>query len=215
MVIKLGYARVSTFKQSTRNQHDLLKAAGCSEIFDDPGVSGTQNHLGPVMQALFARVIELREQGEQVAVCVTVVDRFSRDTVAMIEGVTRLGKLGASFEPLDGFLAYRANDPGSELMLTIYAGIAQYERAQIKGRMDEGREIKVAKGLKLGAKPKLTQAAVDAIRLGYCLGKKPGQLATEWKISKTLAGRVLGIYPSLPPYTSLDAWEAAKEKANA
>jgi DNA invertase Pin-like site-specific DNA recombinase len=214
--IKLGYARVSTVNQKTDNQIDQLRSAGCTEIFNDAGMSGKKNHKSEKYQALFAKVRELRAQGEEVTVCVTKLDRFSRSTIAMIEGVMALSELGASFEPLDGFLAYRPGDPGSELMLTIYAGLAQFERAQIIARMSEGMEAKVAKGLRRGQKPKLTAAAVRAIRASYASEPTPpGKLAKEWKVSRSTIIRVLGLYGENDPYVSIDEWEAAKEAANA
>ncbi|PPF51977.1 recombinase family protein [Rathayibacter rathayi] len=213
MVIKLGYARVSTAKQKTGNQLDSLQAAGCSEIFEDKGVSGAKNRHSDEMAALFARVRELRDQGEEVEVCVVKLDRFSRSLSDLLQGVGELGALGASFRALDGFV-YDATSPMSRFQLQMLGALAEFERSLIRSRMDEGREAKVEKGLKLGRKPKLTQAAVDAIRLGHSLGKSPDELAKEWHVSKALVGRVLGIYPSLSPYFSLDEWEAAKEGAN-
>ncbi|MGL3198362.1 MULTISPECIES: recombinase family protein [Curtobacterium] len=219
MTIKLGYARVSTNKQSTDNQMDALLAAGCApeNIYEDQSVSGETNGSSPRYLALFERVRELREQGEDVAVVVTKIDRLSRDTITMIGSVLDLGRMGASFEPLDGFLAYRPNDPGSEFMLTIYAGVVQLDRAQIIARMKEGRDYKVGKGLRLGQKPKLTLAAVNAIRSSYETTKpkpSPQTLAAQWDVSRPTIIRVLGLPGAKAPYVSLDEWQAAKEAAN-
>lgn len=214
-MVKLGYARVSTAHQKTDNQKETLRAAGCSEIFDDSGVSGSKNHESAEYAALFARVKELRDQGEEVEVCVVKLDRFSRSTRALLESVEILGTLGASFTALDGAFTYDASSPWSRLQLQMFGALAEFERSLIRSRMDEGRAAKVAKGLKLGKRPKLTRAAVAAISAGYADGKSPDELAKDWKVSKSLIGRVLGIYPSLPPYVTLDEWEEAKEAANA
>ncbi len=41
---KIGYARVSTDKQSTDQQVHTLKQAGCDFVFTDEGVSATIKH---------------------------------------------------------------------------------------------------------------------------------------------------------------------------
>lgn len=214
MTIRLGYARASTKGQKLEIQHASLTAAGCTEIFDDLGVSGAKNSGSKGFTALFERVRELRVAGEEVEVCVVKLDRFSRSLSALLRGVEDLDQLGASFRALDGF-TYDAGSAMSRLQLQMLGALAEFERSLIRSRMDEGREVAVAKGLRLGKKPKLTRAAVEAIRAGYAdgEGKSPDTLAKEWKISKALVGRVLGIYPSLPPYFTLDEWEEAKAKA--
>lgn len=218
MVTRLGYARVSTGNQKTDNEEEALAAAGCSQLFVDQAVSGKTNGESLNYLALFERVRELRGQGEEVAVVVTKIDGRSRDTITMIESVLNLGKMGASFEPLDGFLAYRPNDPGSEFMLTIYAGVVQLDRAQIIARMKEGRDASVAKGLKLGQKPKLTAAAVNAIRASYAASNpkpSPKRIGAEWGVSRRTIIRVLGLPGADQPYFALDEWQAAKEASRA
>lgn len=213
-MVKLGYSRGSTAHQKTDNQKETLRAYGVTQIFDDSGVSGSKNHQSAEYAALFARVKELRDQGEEVEVCVVKLDRFSRSLRDLLDGVEELGRLGASFRALDGFV-YDATSPMSRLQLQMLGALAEFERSLIRSRMDEGRAAKVARGLKLGKKPKLTRAAVAAISAGYSDGKSPDELAKDWKVSKSLIGRVLGIYPSLPPYVTLDEWEEAKDAANA
>jgi DNA invertase Pin-like site-specific DNA recombinase len=41
-------------------------------------------------------------------------------------------------------------------MLTVLAGLAEFERELIRTRTSEGRERAVARGVRLGRKPKLT-----------------------------------------------------------
>lgn len=215
MTIKLGYARVSTHNQRTDNQEAVLREAGCSEVFSDEAVSGSKNHRSPKYRALMDRARELRAQGEEVVVVVSKLDRFSRSMKALLEGVEELGEMGASFEALDGGFKYEANSPFSTLMLHILGALAEFERSLIVSRMAEGMEAKVAKGLRRGPKPKLTQAQVDAIRQAWATGTKTdAELAKDWKVGRTTIQRVLGIRGFEESYTTLDQWEAAKAAAN-
>lgn len=213
-MIKLGYARVSTGKQKTDNQADRLQAAGCSEIFPDKAVSGASNRSAEGFTKLMARVAELRAEGQEVQVCVTKFDRYSRSLEELLVSIRELDALGAHFHAIDDGFIYDPSSPFSKLILQVFGALAEFERSLIRSRMDEGRDAKVAKGLRLGKKPKLTRAAVNAIRDGYAQEKSPDQLAKEWKLSKSTVGRVLGIYPSLAPYVTLDEWEEAKAAAD-
>lgn len=211
----LGYARVSTHNQRTDNQRAQLIEAGCSELFVDEAVSGAKNHQSGAYTDLFVRVRELRAQGEEVVVCVTKLNRFSRSLGALLEGVEELGKLGVSFTALaDGFV-YDASSPLSKLMLQMLGALAEFERSLITSRMSEGMEAKVAKGLRRGQKPRLT-AAAGVIRASHAVApQSPAKLAKEWGVSRSSIIRVLGLYGSDEPCISIDEWEAAKERANA
>jgi len=216
MTIKLGYARVSTVNQNTDNQEAQLKAAGCTELFVDHAVSGAKNHESEQYRALFARVKELRAEGCDVVVCVVKLDRFSRSLRDLLEGVEELGKLGASFTALSDSFTYDSTSPMSKLMLQMLGALSEFERSLITSRMAEGMEAKVAKGLKRGQRPKLTSAAVKAIRTNYASDPQPiARIAKEWGVSRSTIVRVLGIYGQTEPYVTLDEWEAGKERANA
>lgn len=53
--MKIGYARISTDEQSLALQRDALTAAGCTEVFEDCGVSGIAKRRSNLELAL-ARV---------------------------------------------------------------------------------------------------------------------------------------------------------------
>lgn len=216
MTTRIGYARVSTVNQKTDNQRVKLQAAGCSELFIDDAVSGAKNSRSEQYRALMARVKELREQGEEVKVCVTKLDRFSRSTRDLLEGVEELAGMGAGFEAIDNAFTYEPASAFSELMLTTLGAVATFERSLIVSRMSEGMEAKVSKGLKRGQKPKLNSASVKAIRASYAAEKQsPAKLAKDWGVSRSTIIRVLELPGFQKPYVSLDEWLLAKERANA
>lgn len=211
----LGYARVSTAGQSTDNQVAALQESGCTEVFVENAVSGSRNHLAPQYRALIKRAKELSEEGNDVTVRVTKLDRFSRDTQHLLEGVKELGDLGVSFEALYDNFAHDAKSPMSRFLLTMLGALAEFERELIRSRMADGRAVKVAKGQLSGKKPALRLVAVEAIRASYATGTTTDrQLAAQWNVSRSTIDRVLGIHGFTKPYISLDEWEAAKKKAN-
>lgn len=211
----LGYSRVSTAGQSTDNQVTALKESGCTEVFVENAVSGSRNHLAPQYRALVARAKELRQNGDDVTVRVTKLDRFSRSTQHLLEGVKELGDLGVSFEALYDNFTHDAKSPMSRFVLTLLGALAEFERELIRSRMAEGRAAKRAKGQISGKKPALRRVAVEAIRASYATGTTTDrQLAAQWNVSRSTIDRVLGIHGFDKPYISLDEWEAANKKAD-
>lgn len=209
--VKIGYARVSTLKQDLSLQKNQLEAAGCSEVFEDFAVSGSRNVEAEGFQNMLARVSALREAGTDVVVVVSKLDRFSRSLGALISSVERLGAMGASFRALDGAFEFDAGSSHSKLMLHILGALAEFERSLIVGRMSEGLAAKVERGLLLGPKPKLRDAAVASIREGYAGGKSVRRLSKEWAVARSTIMRVVGTADDAAGvYISLDDWERAK-----
>ena len=203
----LGYARVSTVQQDTENQIKRLTDAGCTEIFEET-ISGSRNARSERFRSLFDRVAELREEGKPVTVITTKLDRFSRSTLDFLTAITELAELGASYRALDGGLSYTHGDPSSKLILTIFAAIAEFERELIRSRTAEGRAARVAKGFRLGSKPKLNAAQVARIESDYATGRyTPHQLGKLYGVHRSTILRVLGIYGYDKPYVSLEEWE--------
>lgn len=216
--IKLGYARVSTKAQDADTQEDRLKEAGCEKVYRDDAVSGAKNKDAEGRAKLLQHAKRLRAEGEEVEIITTALDRYSRSLTDLLASMEELSDEGIAFKTLDGGINLEAggDSPMNKFVLTIFGAVAEFERSLIKSRMDEAREAKLAKGLRVGRKPSLTNRHVELIKKSYHEEKKtPSQIAKEWKISRTLVGRVLGIYPSLPPYFTVEDWEEAQIKAGA
>ncbi|MCQ9386072.1 recombinase family protein [Brevibacterium moorei] len=194
MTYKIGYARVSTKGQSTKVQEEQLCKAGCDEVISDQAVSGAKNHKSPKYRHLFELAQERLDEDEAVEVIVVKLDRFGRSTKSVLDGLERLARMGASFRTLDGGLKYELGNAYDELVVTIFAGLAKFERDLITSRMSEGRAAKVEKGLRLGPKPQLSNRQVKAIRDDYKDGATDRRIAKDWKVSRTTVDRVLGIY---------------------
>ncbi len=85
-VASLGYARVSTTRQTLDQQHDALNALGVERIFEDK-MSGTREDR-PGLAAL----MEYAREGDLVTV--TALDRLGRSLPSIISTIDRLRTRG-------------------------------------------------------------------------------------------------------------------------
>lgn len=211
----IGYARVSTGGQDLQPQVDALTRYGCQEVFTDKGVSGSRNHLSPKFRDVFSRAKELREEGRAVTVVVTKLDRFARNTKALLEGVEELGAMGVSFYAIKDSFSLDMGNPASKLLLTMLGALAEFEASLIRGRMADGKEAALERGMRFGARPALTSAAVRSIREEFARGTTTDRrLAKEWGVSRSTIARVLGLYGNTTPYVTSDEYDKAKKLAN-
>lgn len=143
----LGYARVSTDSQALAPQVESLKAAGAGQVFREIA-SGTKRN-----RAQLARLLNEVRPGD--LVLVTRLDRLARSTRDLLNVLGALADRGAAFRSLGDPWA-DTTSPHGRLMLTVLAGLAEFERELIRARTGEGRARAKAEGRKMGRKPKLT-----------------------------------------------------------
>jgi DNA invertase Pin-like site-specific DNA recombinase len=142
-----GYARVSTDGQSLTAQVAELKAAGCTEIFQEK-ISGAKSD-----RKQLARLIARLGDGD--VLVVTRLDRLARSTKDLLNLLGAVADKGAGFKSLKDTWADTTTAHG-RLMLTVLGGLAEFERELIRSRTGEGRERAKARGVVMGRKPKLT-----------------------------------------------------------
>ena len=144
----LGYARVSTQDQHLTGQLEALKAAGCETIYREKisGARADRPQLAKLMAAL--------QPGD--VVLVTKLDRLGRSTRELLDLIERIGKAGAAFRSLGDPLFDTSSSQG-RLLSTLLAAIAEFERELIRERTSDGRKRAMAKGVRFGRKPKLTE----------------------------------------------------------
>lgn len=152
--MKLGYARVSTTDQDLTIQRDALTAAGCERIFEER-VSGKDT----IERTELLSLLKFAKEGD--SIIVAKLDRLARSTIDMLTIITDLGKRGVKFQSLAEPWA-NTDTPAAELMLTLMAGVAQFERGRIRERQREGIERAKAAGKYRGRKRPVTQADIWA-----------------------------------------------------
>jgi DNA invertase Pin-like site-specific DNA recombinase len=143
----LGYARVSTDGQSLTAQIAELKAARCTEIFQEK-ISGAKTDRKQLTK-LIGRL------GNGDVLVVTRLDRLARSTRDLLNLLGAVAEKGAGFKSLRDSWA-DTTTPHGRLMLTVLGGLAEFERELIRSRTGEGRARAMARGVRMGRRPKLT-----------------------------------------------------------
>lgn len=164
-----GYGRVSTEDQSLDIQDAALKAAGCSVVMLETA-SGASREGRPKLQLL------LDVLGEGDVLIVTKLDRLARDTVDMLQIVGEIGDKKAGMKSLEESWADTTTAAG-ELILTVMAGVAQFERKRIKQRQREGIDAAKVKGVYKG---KQVQFSPEVIRARFV------ELGSQSKVAQEL-----------------------------
>ena len=121
---------------------------------------------------------------------VTRLDRLARSTRDLLDVAERLRDAGAGLRSLAEPWA-DTTSPAGRMVLTVFAGIAEFERALILGRTSAGRVAAQQKGVRFGRPPAL---APDQVALGRKLvedGKPVREVARLLKVHRATLYREL------------------------
>ena len=177
----LGYARVSTDGQSLAAQLDQLHAAGATRVLRETA-SGAKAD-----RAQLARLLKEVEHGD--VVLVTRLDRLARSTRDLLNVLGALSEKGAMFRSLADPWA-DTTTPHGRLMLTVLAGLAEFERELIRARTGEGRERAKREGRKMGRPHKLTPHQQREARERRDKGESLSSIARSFNVHHATIGRL-------------------------
>lgn len=107
-----------------------------------------------------ARLLE--QMREDDVVVVTRLDRLARSTRNLLDVAEKMKDAGTGLRSLAEPWA-DTTSPAGRMVLTVFAGIAEFERELIHQRTSSGRVAAQARGVRFGRPPKLTS---DQIALG-------------------------------------------------
>lgn len=175
-----GYARVSTDDQDLTIQREALKSAGCEMIREEKRSGSSRDG-----RAELAILMDFMRDGDTLVV--TKLDRLARNTVDMLTIITELGDRGVSFRSLAEPWA-DTTSPAGKLMLTVMAGVAEFERARIRERQREGIEKAKADGKYQGGKVQIDRAEV---RRMIDEGLSKAEIARRMQISEMSVYRIV------------------------
>lgn len=178
----IGYARVSTEGQSLEHQLDRLGSLGCQRIFEEK-LSGA-NRDRPQLN----RLLDHLRAGD--VVVVTRLDRLARSTGDLLQISERIRSLGAGLRSLAEPWA-DTTTPAGRMILTVFAGIADFERALINERTSTGRAAAKARGVRFGPKPSLNPAQIAHARDLQAQGQSVSQIASLFQVHRATIYRAL------------------------
>jgi DNA invertase Pin-like site-specific DNA recombinase len=177
-----GYARVSTDGQSLASQDAELHAAGCAKVYAEK-ISGARSNRPEL-----AKVLKRLDTGD--VLIVTRLDRLARSTRDLLNILDDIAKRGAGFKSLHDAWADTTSAHG-RLMVTVLAGLAEFERELILARTSDGRARAKARGVKFGRPAVLTphQRAEALQRLGN--GEAQADVARSFNVSQATISRLV------------------------
>ncbi|EDL7089086.1 recombinase family protein [Salmonella enterica subsp. enterica serovar Agona] len=178
----IGYARVSTDDQDLRNQRDELHAAGCTRIFAEK-ITGTH-----AKRPELARMLDHLRAGD--VVTVTRLDRLARSTRDLLDIAEQLQARGAGLRSLAEPWA-DTTSPAGRMVLTVFAGIAEFERSLIIDRTRRGREAAKGRGVQFGRRPTLTPGQVEHARELLADGRTASETAELLGVHRATLYRAL------------------------
>lgn len=181
--MKIGYARVSTTDQNLTYQLKELKAAGCELIFKEK-ITGTHADRPELI-----RMLEHLRKGDKVIVC--KLDRLARSVKDLLDIVAQIGERGASFRSLSESWA-DTTTPQGKMIMTIFAGIAEFERSLIIERTSSGRKLAKERGVRFGRPDKIGNSKIEYIK--YQLekeGKSIQEIANTENVHRATIYRLL------------------------
>ena len=182
----IGYARVSTVGQELNGQILALKTFGAERIWCEK-VSGGEEHFSKREQ--LAKAIAFAGEGD--TFIVTRLDRLARSTLDLLEILKKLTAKGVGFKSLMDPWA-DTTTPHGRLLVTMLAGVAEFERELIRSRTSEGRQRAKARGVRFGREFKLSAEQRAAVRLAHANGMTVTQLAKTFEASRRTIRRCLG-----------------------
>ena len=163
--MKVGYVRVSTAEQNTIRQEVMMEELGVDRIFIDKatGKNTSRSNLQAMLE--FVRVGD--------TVIVESYSRLARSTRDLLDIVETLKSKGVEF--ISRKEAIDTCTPAGRLMLTIFAGLYQFELECSKERQAEGIAEAKKAGKYKGRKP-----------IGFDMAKFQS-LYRDWKAGKITA----------------------------
>jgi DNA invertase Pin-like site-specific DNA recombinase len=177
-----GYARVSTEGQTLAAQLEQLKAAGAVKVFSEK-ISGAsadnRKELQKALAALSSRDVLL----------VTRLDRLARSTLDLLTILNTIGRAGAGFRSLADVWADTTTAHG-RLILTVLAGLAEFERELIKARTSDGRKRAKARGVHLGRPSALNRDQQREALARIAAGEAQSDIARTFGISRSSIARL-------------------------
>jgi DNA invertase Pin-like site-specific DNA recombinase len=180
--VLIGYARVSTEDQDLTAQRAALGEAGCRRVYEEK-VSGARRD-----RPQLGRLLDQVREGD--VVVVYRLDRLARSTRDLLEIAELLRDAGAGLRSLGEPWA-DTTSPAGRMVLTVFAGIAEFERALIHQRTSAGRAAARRRGVRFGRPSKLAAEQIALARRLIGEGRSAREVARMFKVHRATLYRAL------------------------
>lgn len=171
--MKLGYARVSTEDQGLDLQRARLIEVGCERLFEEK-ISGAARQR-PALELL------LRELRADDILVITRLDRLARSTVELLRIAEVIVGKDAGLQSLEEPWA-DTTTPAGKMVMTIFGGIAEFERSLICSRTQDGRQAAKAHGIVFGRPSKMRPDQQELARELVAQGKSISAVARTFNV---------------------------------
>jgi DNA invertase Pin-like site-specific DNA recombinase len=185
MTSNIGYIRVSSNNQNTDRQLDGIVL---EKVFTEKQ-SGKSSNDRPQLQECLSWIRE----GD--ILHVHSIDRLARNLVDLQNLVTIITAKGVTLKFHKEGLTFTgdSNNPMNKLLLQMLGAVAEFERNLIKERQAEGIKIAREKGIKFGAKPKLSDKQIDELNELVISGIAIAEVARKFNITRPTVYKHLDI----------------------
>ena len=171
--MKIGYARVSTLEQNLDLQLRALEKTRCKKIFREK-VCGSNRE-----RPQFQRMLDQIRVGDTIVVW--KLDRLARSTRDFLETMETIREAGGRFQSLSEPWADTTTHAG-KMIMTIFAGIAEFERDLVRERTGAGREAARKRGVRFGRPRKLSADQEQLARRLVLEGKSASDIARTFSV---------------------------------
>jgi DNA invertase Pin-like site-specific DNA recombinase len=179
--MKIGYARVSTKDQHLDLQLRALKKAGCQKIFREK-LSGYTRQ-----RPEFQRMLDQIRFSDTIVVW--KLDRLARSTRDLLNTMEAISEAGGKFQSLSEPWANTTTHAG-KMIMTVFAGIAEFERDLIRERTGAGREAARQRGVRFGRPRKLNLEQVQLASQLLAQGRRVPDIAKTFDVHEATIYRV-------------------------
>lgn len=171
--MKIGYARVSTLDQKLDLQLQALRKAGCTKIFREK-ISGASRE-----RPEFQRMLDQVRVGDTIVVW--KLDRLARSTRDLLDTMETISEAGGKFQSLSEPWADTTSHAG-KMIMTVFAGIAEFERDLIRERTSAGRVAAQKRGVQFGRPRKLNPDQAKLVKRLVDEGKLVSEIANTFGV---------------------------------
>lgn len=185
--MRIGYARLSTQEQTTQAQITALEQAGCQQIFRETASGGRWKR--PELHRLLGQL----RAGD--VVVVWTLDRLSRSLKDLLLILERIEQAVADFQSLSE--AIDTATPAGRMMMQMVGSFAEFERAMLRERTQNGLIQARRAGRIGGRRPKLTHQQQQELISLVDSGQKTGaEAARLFRVHPSMVARLLARHRS-------------------